>query len=55
MPLQNIQYAILVSLHQMDLKVGARIDAGEHKEDALDFTLWKKAKSGEISWDMWKL
>ncbi|EZR76396.1 cysteinyl-tRNA synthetase [Staphylococcus aureus VET1026S] len=34
-----------------DLKVGARIDAGEHKEDALDFTLWKKAKPGEISWD----
>lgn len=32
-----------------DLKVGARIDAGEHKEDALDFTLWKKAKPGEIS------
>ncbi len=31
-----------------DLKVSARIDAGEHKEDALDFTLWKKAKPGEI-------
>ncbi len=30
--------------------MGARIDAGEHKEDALDFTLWKKAKPGEISW-----
>lgn len=25
-----------------DLKVGARIEAGEQKEDALDFTLWKK-------------
>ena len=34
-----------------DLKVGARIEAGEQKEDALDFTLWKKAKPGEISWD----
>ena len=34
-----------------DLKVGARIEAGEQKEDALDFTLWKKAKPGEISWN----
>ncbi|MBI5975624.1 cysteine--tRNA ligase [Staphylococcus canis] len=34
-----------------DLKVGARIEQGEQKEDALDFTLWKKAKPGEISWD----
>ncbi|WP_418129253.1 cysteine--tRNA ligase [Staphylococcus sp. HKU1] len=34
-----------------DLKVGARIEQGEQKEDALDFTLWKKAKEGEISWD----
>ncbi|QLK85330.1 cysteine--tRNA ligase [Staphylococcus sp. 17KM0847] len=34
-----------------DLKVGARIEQGEHKEDALDFTLWKKAKPGEISWE----
>ena len=34
-----------------DLKVGARIEAGEQKEDALDFTLWKKAKPGEISWE----
>lgn len=34
-----------------DLKVGARIESGEHKEDALDFTLWKKAKPDEISWE----
>ena len=34
-----------------DLKIGARIEQGEHKEDALDFTLWKAAKEGEISWD----
>lgn len=34
-----------------DLKVGARIESGEQKEDALDFTLWKKAKPGEIKWD----
>ena len=34
-----------------DLKVGARIEQGEQKEDALDFTLWKQAKPEEISWD----
>ncbi|WP_062107708.1 cysteine--tRNA ligase [Bacillus niameyensis] len=33
-----------------DLKVGARIEIGEKKEDALDFALWKSAKEGEISW-----
>ena len=34
-----------------DLKVGARIEAGEKKEDALDFALWKAAKPGEIFWE----
>ncbi|MGG1290069.1 cysteine--tRNA ligase [Bacillus smithii] len=34
-----------------ELKVGARIEVGEKKEDALDFALWKAAKEGEISWD----
>ncbi|MFC7394824.1 cysteine--tRNA ligase [Scopulibacillus cellulosilyticus] len=34
-----------------ELKVGARIGVGEHKEDPLDFTLWKKAKPGEITWE----
>ncbi|MBM7646742.1 cysteinyl-tRNA synthetase [Scopulibacillus daqui] len=34
-----------------ELKVGARINVGEHKEDPLDFTLWKKAKPGEITWE----
>lgn len=33
-----------------DLKVGARIEAGEKKEDPLDFALWKAAKPGEIFW-----
>ena len=33
-----------------DLKVGARIEAGEKKEDPLDFALWKAAKPGEIKW-----
>jgi cysteinyl-tRNA synthetase len=34
-----------------ELRVGARIDVGEKKDDALDFALWKTAKDGEISWD----
>lgn len=34
-----------------DLKIGARIEAGEKKEDPLDFALWKAAKPGEIKWD----
>ena len=34
-----------------DLLVGARIEAGETKEDPLDFALWKAAKPGEPSWD----
>ncbi|MBE3102916.1 MAG: cysteine--tRNA ligase, partial [Bacilli bacterium] len=33
-----------------DLKIGARIETGEKKDDALDFALWKDAKSGEIFW-----
>ena len=34
-----------------ELNVGARIEIGEKKEDALDFALWKKAKPGEIYWE----
>lgn len=34
-----------------DLKVGARIEVGEKKEDPLDFALWKRAKEGEIYWE----
>jgi len=34
-----------------ELRVGARIEIGDKKQDALDFALWKAAKEGEISWD----
>ncbi|UCH52659.1 MAG: cysteine--tRNA ligase [Pseudomonadota bacterium] len=34
-----------------DLRVGARVDVGEEKEDPLDFVLWKAAKPGEPQWD----
>ncbi len=34
-----------------DLRVGARIEADEAKDDPLDFVLWKAAKPAEPSWD----
>ncbi len=34
-----------------DLVAGARVDPTEHKEDPLDFALWKAAKPGEPSWE----
>ncbi len=33
-----------------DLRAGARVEVEEHKEDPLDFVLWKAAKPGEPSW-----
>ncbi|WP_222908293.1 cysteine--tRNA ligase [Pseudomonas sp. DNDY-54] len=33
-----------------NLKIGARIEVDEAKEDPLDFVLWKAAKPGEPSW-----
>lgn len=32
------------------LKIGARVEANELKQDPLDFALWKSAKPGEPSW-----
>lgn len=34
-----------------DLLEGVRIEKDEKKESSLDFALWKKAKSNEISWE----
>jgi len=34
-----------------DMRVGARVDPDERKEDPMDFALWKAAKPGEPSWD----
>jgi cysteinyl-tRNA synthetase len=34
-----------------ELQSGARIDPGEHKQDPLDFALWKASKPGEPTWD----
>ena len=34
-----------------ELIVGARIEAGDKKDNSLDFVLWKAVKEGEISWE----
>ncbi|WP_214483874.1 cysteine--tRNA ligase [Bacillus sp. SM2101] len=34
-----------------ELRVGARIEVDEKKNDSIDFVLWKAAKEGEISWE----
>lgn len=33
-----------------EMRAGARVEVEEHKEDPLDFVLWKAAKPGEASW-----
>lgn len=34
-----------------DLRLGARIEVGEKKQDPLDFALWKAPKPGEVYWE----
>ena len=33
------------------MRAGARVEAGEAKEDPMDFVLWKLSKPGEPAWD----
>ncbi len=44
-------YGKLSGKNTNDLESGARVDVNEEKKNPLDFTLWKKAKDGEPSWD----
>lgn len=44
-------YGKLSGINIDELRAGARIEAGEEKEDPADFALWKAAKPGEPSWD----
>lgn len=44
------RYGALSGRSLDDLKVGARVEADESKDDPLDFVLWKAAKEGEPSW-----
>ncbi|HIQ05981.1 MAG TPA: cysteine--tRNA ligase, partial [Anaerolineae bacterium] len=34
-----------------EMRVGARVEVGEGKEDPLDFALWKAARPGEPAWE----
>jgi len=43
-------YGKLANRKIEELEAGARIEVDEHKEDPLDFALWKFAKEGEPSW-----
>ena len=44
-------YGKLAHRTQESLLAGARVEPGEHKENAADFALWKGAKTGEPSWE----
>ncbi|MBV8343366.1 MAG: cysteine--tRNA ligase [Candidatus Eremiobacteraeota bacterium] len=43
-------YGRLANRKVDELEAGARIEVGEHKEDPLDFALWKFAKPAEPRW-----
>ncbi len=43
-------YGKLSNRNLSELESGARIEIDEHKEDPLDFALWKFAKPGEPQW-----
>ncbi len=44
-------YGCLCGQKLEDLESGARVDVNEHKEDPLDFALWKAQKPGEPAWE----
>lgn len=48
---KDAEYGKLSHQPLEELEAGARIDVSEHKEDAMDFCLWKAAKPGEPYWD----
>jgi cysteinyl-tRNA synthetase len=43
-------YGLLARQTIESLQAGARVEANEEKESAIDFVLWKKAKPSEPSW-----
>ncbi|HWP51264.1 MAG TPA: cysteine--tRNA ligase [Clostridia bacterium] len=45
------EYGKLSHMPIEDLESGSRVDVSEHKEDPLDFALWKAAKPGEPFWE----
>ena len=45
------EYGLLSGKQLDELRVGARVEIQEAKDDPLDFVLWKAAKPDEPSWD----
>lgn len=46
-----VNYGKLSNQNMEKMEIGARVAAGEKKNDALDFALWKSAKEGEPYWE----
>ncbi len=44
-------YGRLSGKKQEDLEAGARVEVNPHKQDPMDFVLWKASKENEPSWD----
>jgi cysteinyl-tRNA synthetase len=44
-------YGKLAHRNLDDMQAGARIEVNPHKENPMDFALWKTAKPGEPAWD----
>lgn len=44
-------YGLLSGQTRDELVAGARVAPDEHKDDPMDFALWKAAKPGEPAWD----
>ena len=44
-------YGTLSGRRTEDMLAGARVEIGEHKENPLDFALWKSSKPGEPWWE----
>lgn len=45
-----VDYGKLNNRDPDEMRSGARVEVDEHKEDPLDFVLWKSAKPDEASW-----
>lgn len=44
-------YGKLSGQNIKELKAGARVEVDERKKESVDFSLWKRAKEGEPSWE----
>ena len=48
---ENEDYGKLSRRTLDSMRAGSRVEVDEHKEDEMDFVLWKSHKPGEPSWD----